>query len=146
MTLLLFLALLGPADALADPPRPAASVASEAPAVRRVIEDQLAAFQRDDAQAAWKHVAPSLRSKFGDADTFLRMVRVGYRPVHRPQSVHFDDELVPLDTGELGQWLDVVGPDGKAFRALYLLEKQADGSWRTTGCLLFEPGPGQPSV
>lgn len=146
MTFLLFLALWGTGPAFAsDPTPPSAVAASDASQIRRVIDDQLQAFERDDAEAAWKHVAPSLRSKFGSADNFLRMVREGYRPVYRPRSVHYD-ELVRFDTGELGQWLDVTGPDGERVKALYLMEKQADGTWRTSGCLLYEPEPGKPNT
>ena len=146
MTTLLLLALWGSAPALAsDPASPPAVAASDASEIRKVIDGQLQAFERDDADAAWKHVAPSLRSKFGDADTFLRMVREGYRPMVRPRSVHYD-ELEALPTGDLGQWLDVTGPDGQRVKALYLMERQADGTWRTSGCLLFEPGPGKPAT
>lgn len=109
--------------------------AADAPAVQEMIRDQIGAFQRDDAGSAWKHVAPGLKAKFGTADRFLEVVREGYRPVYRPEEYTFR-ELTRWD-GEPAQWLDVTGPDGGTYRALYLLEKQADGTWRTAGCLLF---------
>jgi len=46
-------------------------------------------------------------------------------------------EQVRLPSGEVGQWLDVIGPDGRHARALYLLDR-IDGRWQTTGCLLFD--------
>jgi hypothetical protein len=110
-----------------------------------VIDDQIAAFRRLDALAAWRHVAPGLRRKFGTPDAFLRMVVLGYRSVANPRSYTFGP-LVPLDGGEWGQWLEIVGPDGERVEALYLLERQPDGSWRTSGCLLLGPGLERPGT
>ena len=67
MTLPLLLALASTgAPALAQPDgsaqRPTLD-ASQIRAMRAVIDDQLAAFQRDDAAAAWKHVAPGAASQ-----------------------------------------------------------------------------------
>ena len=108
---------------------------ADRPVIQQMVRDQLAAFERDDAEAAWKHVAPGLQQKFGGADRFLELVRKGYEPVYRPQKVTFRD--IAMFDGQPAQWLDVIGPRGGAYRALYLLEKQPDGSWRTAGCLLF---------
>ncbi len=107
-----------------------------------MVRDQLSAFERDDAEAAWKHVAPGLKQKFGTADRFLELVREGYEPVYRPKKVTFRE--IAMFDGQPAQWLDVTGPRGGTYRALYLLEKQPDGTWRTAGCLLFvvEPAKG----
>ena len=125
------------ATALAADPSPA-----ERQAIERVVDRQIAAFQQHDAAGAWQWVSPGLQAKFGTADTFLRMVRDHYQPVYDPQSYTFG----PIEAvgGDIGQWLDVVGPDGQRVGALYLMEQQADGSWRTNGCLLFAPDPGVP--
>ena len=48
--------------------------------------------------------------------------------------------------GEPAQWLELRARDGNTYPALYLLEQQADGSWRTAGCLLFDPEKVEPSV
>jgi hypothetical protein len=64
-------------------------------------------------------------------------VRNGYQPVYRPREVRFGD-LVDLD-GALIQKVDVTGPDGRRALALYVMERQADGSWRINGCMLAEP-------
>lgn len=118
--------------------------AHEQPAARRMIESQLGAFRRDDAPGAWMHVSPALQRQFGSAERFLRVVREAYVPVYRPRDVRFDG--VALWDGEPAWWLTVVGPDGRAYRALYLLERQPDGSWRTSGCLLFAPESGPPGA
>lgn len=124
--------------------RPPILAPSEAQAIRELIDDQIGAFRRDDAAGAWKAVAPGLRKRFGTADRFLEMVREQYAPVYRPQGYVFRDVV---RVGEdYGQWMDVTGPHGERVRALYLLERQPDGTWRTSGCLLFEPEPAAPAV
>ncbi|MCB9671317.1 MAG: DUF4864 domain-containing protein [Alphaproteobacteria bacterium] len=114
------------------------------PAVRELIQDQLEAFETHDAERAWKHVSPGLRATFRTADGFLQMVERGYAPVVAPRSVRFGD-FTTYD-GDPAQWLDLEGRDGGRYRALYLLEAQADGSWRTSGCMLFEVAPTPPAV
>ncbi len=138
MSLLALLWLSSPLPAHAEPVTVEVVSASDASRIRELIDDQIAAFQRDDAAGAWKHVSPGLRERFGTPEGFLRMVREGYRPVYRPRSWSYG-ELGVLPSGEVGQVLEGVGPDGERFRALYLLERQADGTWRTSGCLLFAP-------
>jgi len=65
------------------------------------------------------------------------MVRQGYQPVYRPRSVRFGD-LVDVET-TLVQKVYVTGPDGRQVLALYVMEKQGDGTWRVNGCMLAEP-------
>lgn len=117
------LALAG--DARAEP-----SAADKA-AIRDVIEQQLDAFQRDDAAEAFSYASPTIQKKFGDPATFMRMVRQGYRPVYRPQAVEFRN----LETmnGRLAQHVFVVGPDGRSVIAVYFMEQQPDGTWRIDG-------------
>ena len=133
----LFLVLGGPAWADA----PAASPA-DALAIRQVIESQLAAFQRDDGEAAFSFASPGIQTRFHDPDTFMEMVRTGYLPVYRPKAVEFRD-LVTHE-GVLVQEVMVVGPDGQPVMALYFMELQPDGSWRIDGCTLVKAN--DPSV
>jgi hypothetical protein len=102
--------------------------------IRQVIEAQLAAFRRDDGVAAFGFAAPSIRALFGDPEPFMTMVRTGYAPVYRAREVEFRD-LVDLD-GRLTQRVLLVGPDGKVVVAHYFMERQPDGSWRISGCVL----------
>ena len=64
----------------------------------------------------------------------MRLVREHYRPVYRPRSVQFGDLLV-ID-GVPAQEVSVVGPDGRPYLALYLMERQPDGAWKIRGCLI----------
>lgn len=106
----------------------------DARAVRAVIEAQIEAFRRDDAAQAFSLATPDIRERFGDAATFLDMVKRSYAVVYRPRSVAFEAPLV-LD-GELVQPVYLTDADGRAWVAIYPMQRQPDGSWRTNGCQL----------
>ncbi len=57
--------------------------------IRGVIERQLAAFERDDADGAFAFASPGIRRRFGTPETFMDMVRRHYPPVYRPRDVAF---------------------------------------------------------
>jgi ketosteroid isomerase-like protein len=114
----------------------AATGAGAEEAVRRVIAEQIAAFRRDDAAAAFSFASPTIREKFGDAATFLDMVRTAYQPVYRPGTVEFG-AFGPVE-GRLVQRVHLTGPDGKTVLALYIMQKQPDGSWKIDGCVLTQ--------
>jgi hypothetical protein len=108
--------------------------ATDGVAIRSLIESQLAAFRRDDAEAAFAFASPGIRSLFRTAEAFMRMVRTAYPPVYRPREIEFRD-LVEID-GRLTQRVLLVGPDGAVVVAHYFLQRQPDGSWRIDGCVL----------
>jgi hypothetical protein len=68
----------------------------------------------------------------------MAMVRGGYQPVYRPQSVEFLDARI-VD-GKTGQAVRFVGPDGQAVIAIYTMEQQPDGSWRIAAVQLIRTG------
>jgi hypothetical protein len=56
-------------------------------AIRQVIQNQIAAFRRDDGAAAFSYASPSIRAQFGSPENFMHIVRNAYQPVYRPSSV-----------------------------------------------------------
>jgi hypothetical protein len=113
---------------------PSTLAAPDQQAIHQVVQSQLDAFQRDDAAAAYSYATPMIREKFGDARNFLQMVKQGYTPVYRPKSVNFD-KLVDTEYGP-DQILRLIGPDGHAYTAHYMMQKQPDGTWMINGCYL----------
>ncbi|HUH83663.1 MAG TPA: DUF4864 domain-containing protein [Stellaceae bacterium] len=105
--------------------------------IKSVIEQQLAAFARDDAAAAFGFASPGIQRQFGSADTFMAMVRSDYRAVYRPRSVSFGELERVADN--LVQIVDLIGPAGESVRALYIMERDGEGAWRITGVSLV-PG------
>jgi hypothetical protein len=113
---------------------PSALAAPDQQAIRQVIEAQLDAFQHDDGAKAFGFASPAIQHQFGDAATFMQMVKSGYTPVYRPRSVAFD-KLLDTEYGP-DQILRLIGPDGHAYTAHYIMQKQPDGSWMINGCYL----------
>ncbi len=129
----LFLALGGPAVAQ----DPSNLGASERGAIRKVIESQLAAFQRDDAAGAFAFASPKIQEMFGNPTTFMQMVRAGYQPVYRPRRFEFQDVIEVQ--GQPAQEVFFVGPDGDEVLGIYIMDRQPDGRWRIDGVYLVNP-------
>ena len=106
----------------------------DARALRAVIEAQLDAFAKDDAERAFALATPGIRETFGSAERFIEMVRSSYAVVYRPASVAFEKPVV-ID-GMVVQPVRLTDSQGRAWIALYPMERQGDGSWRTNGCQL----------
>lgn len=114
---------------------PAAAEDVDTAAFRAVISAQIEAFQADDGQRAYGYASPSIRQIFPTAEIFMDMVRRGYQPVYRPQSLSFGETGTSAD-GRPFQKVTILGPDGLTYEALYSFELQPDGSWQISGCAL----------
>lgn len=114
--------------------------AADRVAITEVIARQIDAFKRDDGVTAFSFASPSIRAKFGTADTFMRMVRSGYPQVYRPSTTTFVG--TDAEGGRIVQRVLLTGPDGASVLALYFMERQEDGSWRIDGVQLVEPEGG----
>ncbi|QMS88866.1 DUF4864 domain-containing protein [Nostoc edaphicum CCNP1411] len=102
--------------------------------IRSVIEHQLAAFKKDDAQGAFAFASQAIQAQFGNPENFMQMVKTSYPAVYRPRSVFF--EKVTSIQGNITQPVLLLSPDGVPLRALYFMEKQPDNIWRINGCFL----------
>lgn len=104
-------------------------------AVRVVVQAQLTAFARDDADKAFSFAAPNVREAVGSASSFLAMVRRSYPVVYRPASLAFlkpegqDDQAV--------QRVQMLDASGESWLAVYSLQRQKNKSWRITGCAVL---------
>lgn len=100
--------------------------------VRVVVEGQLAALARDDANKAFSYAAPNVREAVGTAASFVAMVRRHYPAIYRPASVAFlkpegkDDQVI--------QRVQMLDAHGDPWLAIYSLQRQKDQAWRITGC------------
>jgi len=103
-------------------------------AVRSVIEKQLAAFARDDAELAFSLASPKIQDMFITARNFMDMVRISYPVVYRPAGLSFQ---VPfLQDSEVWQRVEMRDAQGMDWTAQYTLLRQANGDWRINGCVL----------
>lgn len=112
--------------------------ADDRPAIEFVIREQLMAFRNDDAEAAFAHAAPRVRSKFNSPAAFVAAVRAQYAAVYRPRSVEFG-ELTMTPAGPV-QSVFLIGPDSLSILASFLMERQRNGEWKIAGCCLEVDG------
>jgi Domain of unknown function (DUF4864) len=102
--------------------------------IKRVIAAQRDALVGGDGERAFSFAAPSIRSHFGDVATFMRMVQQSYRPLLDARYVEFLDGAVIA--GDIVQPLRLVLPDGTVMVAIYGVQRQTDGGWRITACVI----------
>ena len=114
---------------------PAEEVSREdALAIRAVIAEQLDAFAHDDARRAFSLATTGIRLQFGTPEVFMNMVRTDYPVVYRPKTVQFEGPVI-VD-GELIQPVKMTDAEGRAWIALYPMQREPDGGWRISGCQL----------
>jgi hypothetical protein len=131
--------LLAAAPALAEP----AVTAEDFAEIRAVINRQLDAFRRDDAQGAFALVSPGVQQTFGTPQRFLDVVRAAYRPMLRTASVRFLEPVV--FGGDAVQPVQLTDRSGSVWLAYYAMQRQKDGSWRANGCHLVQPSKTVPT-
>jgi hypothetical protein len=99
--------------------------------IQRVITSQLSAFLNDDAEAAWFHAHPSIKSQFGNPTTFMAMVKGGYEPMTRFVQLDFlslesvDDMWV--------QTIRMIDDTGNRFELLYVLVESENAGFQIAG-------------
>ena len=103
-------------------------------AIQALIVSQVAAFARDDGAAAYALASPATHVTFPTAEAFMAMIRRDLMPIYRPRTVVFG----PLVDGPYGpmQVVFVIGSDGVSYVATYSVDRQADGSWAISGCVV----------
>jgi Domain of unknown function (DUF4864) len=127
--------LFAAVGASAAPPLPE----TDARAVRAVVQSQLDAMAAGDGERAFSYAAPGIRSQFGSAVTFMAMVQQGYPMVIRPARVAYQ-RPEPLEDAVL-QRVQLRDADGQDWLAAYQLQRQDDGSWRISGCVVRPDRP-----
>ena len=103
-------------------------------AIRGTIGGQLAALKAGNAGKAFAQASPSIRQQFGTAANFLAMVRAAYGALIAARYTEFLEGAII--EGNVIQPLRLVAPDNSVQVALYTMQKQSDGRWKISGCVL----------
>ncbi len=106
-------------------------------AVQQTITGQLEAFKKNDGTLAYSFAAPLVTKVFPTVDVFMSMVQRGYQPIYRNQRYSFG-KLATDSLGRPAQHVTIRTADGKAYEAIYAMEKQTDGSWKISGVQMVE--------
>ena len=143
MVVLAYFAMVGEAPSAAPPATDHdAEIARSHPrlpaadwsAIHDVIDAQRHAFLAGDAARAFSFAAPGIQERFGDAPTFLAMVRNSYAPLLSARYVEFLEGGVV--EGVTLQPLRLVMPDETVLVAIYEMRKDERGRWRIAGCVI----------
>jgi hypothetical protein len=102
--------------------------------IRAIVAEQLTALKAGDGTKAFTYAAPAIRQQFGDAANFLTMVRSAYGALIAARYTEFLEGA--LIDGSVIQPLRLVAPDNSVRVALYTMQKQPDGRWKISGCIL----------
>jgi hypothetical protein len=105
-------------------------------ASRHVIEQQIDAFLKDDASAAYAFAAPGIQARYPDKDRFFAMVKKSYQPVYKPGNYAFGRSKTIGDGRMILHEVLIEGQDGKDWKAVYQLLRLPDGSYRIGGVLI----------
>ena len=109
--------------------------------IRRIIENQLKAFQEDNEAQAFAFASPTIQQQFGTPENFMRMVKAQYHPVYRPRSVMF--RSFTTVNRFPAQILIIMDSEGNLIQVVYIMQHQRDlseaealrdRSWRIHGC------------
>jgi hypothetical protein len=105
-------------------------------AIRAAVQAQLDAFSEDDADRAFGLASASARNLLGSPDNFLQIVKRQYPPVYRHRLVIFaSPEIVD---GRALQLVRLTDSDSLVWIAVYVMQREADGTWKIDGCRLQE--------
>ena len=127
------LLVLAGTHALAQLPGTDTLPASDWREIRSAVESQRAALVAGDAARAWGYASRGIREQFGDADTFLAMVRDSYLPlIEARDAVTLEGAVID---GQVIQPVRLVLPDNTVMIALYPMVRER-GAWRINGCVL----------
>jgi hypothetical protein len=128
--------LPGPSQSAVPEPAGAASALPDADwtAIKALIGEQLAALKAGDGSKAFSYASPGIREQFGNAGTFLEMVRTSYGALIAARYTEFLEGAVI--EGRVIQPLRLIAPDNSVLVALYTMERQPAGGWKIAGCIL----------
>ena len=102
--------------------------------IKSIVNQQLEAFQNDDFEKAYSFASPTIKKMFSSPEVFRKMVIGGYQAVYRPQSIKMGSVEIIKGVTTLKVYL--VDPNGEFVTANYLMEKQENGEWLISGCIL----------
>lgn len=100
------------------------------PDIEATIQNQFDAFLDRDVGEAWQYASPNIQSMFGNAETFGRMVEMGYPMVWTPGQVDFID--LQIFGGLIVQRVEVIDQAGTAHYLGYQMIETESG-WRING-------------
>ena len=101
---------------------------------QNIIESQIQAFQRKDAELAFSFAAPIIKLKFNNPEEFMTMVKSYYEPVYNPKQYYFIESK--YYEGSIYHQLQVISQSNISYLATYSLIKDGN-DWKISGCAVI---------
>ena len=108
----------------------------DAQAIHVIVQSQLNALAEDDAAGAFALATMSTRTRLGNPDNFLRLIKEEYKPIYRHRLALFSAPEI-ID-GNIIQVVRLTDGENHVWLAVYQMVKEAGGEWRVDGCQLLE--------
>jgi hypothetical protein len=103
--------------------------------VRTLIERQIEAVKQDDAQTAFQAIAPKLKQKFANGDTYLKVVRAQFPALAEARIVDFGD-MRDTSYGK-AQMVRLSDSKGEPWLAFFIMDK-AGKDWRIANVVMVK--------
>lgn len=108
----------------------------EETAIQSAVQLQIEALANDDADRAFALTTETTRSRLGSPGNFLKMIKEQYDPVYRHRLALYQSPQIVL--GKVYQVVRLTDLDSHVWLAIYLMHKDAEGTWKIDGCQLIE--------
>ncbi|WP_419913438.1 DUF4864 domain-containing protein [Hoeflea sp.] len=105
---------------------------------RGVVEQQITAFLNDDIDTAYSYASPGIKNMYPEPQRFIDMVKRNYQPVYRPGNYAFGRSHSATGGKTIALELLITGPEGKDWRAIYILNRQDDGDYHISSVRLMK--------
>ncbi len=109
---------------------------SEVTAIQSAVQLQIEALVNDDADRAFALTTEDARNRLGSPDNFLKMIKEEYDPVYRHRTALYSSPQIVL--GKVYQVVRLTDLDSHVWVAIYLMHKDAQGTWKIDGCRLIQ--------
>lgn len=103
---------------------------------RSIIQRQLDAFQKNDADSAFALASPGLKETYANPHNFMESVRSGETPFFKRRITEYQDFVTAGD--DAAQSVVLVDDDSYVWTVVYKLSRQSDGSWLIDGVVLVK--------
>jgi hypothetical protein len=101
-----------------------------------IIQRQLDAFKKNDADSAFSLASPGLKETYSNPHNFMDSVRSGETPFFKRRMVEYHDFVTSGD--DAAQSVVLVDDDSSVWTVVYKLSRQPDGSWLIDGVVLVK--------
>lgn len=108
----------------------------DAQAIQGVIQLQLQAVSRDDADVAFSFASASSQDELGSPDDFMELIRHDFPMIYRHRLVSFEEP--DIDVNHATQIVQFTDEKNAIWIGLYRMLREKDGTWKIAGCQLFE--------